>query len=149
MLITNRPESEKEFGCRECWSNTADTAQDAHSSRLSPKAFVTLHTRIVDESHFRITIAQCPSCQQLFISVFTETMDRLDGEDPQYRTIMPIQDSELDLLLSFKETTNELSLIRAIESLDPKRCSLRHDFPKLARRPMVYWGYGIHVGPHD
>ncbi|HEU4872420.1 MAG TPA: hypothetical protein VFT44_04910 [Pyrinomonadaceae bacterium] len=36
----------------------------------------------------------CPSCSQRYLQVTTETVDWKDGEDPIFRTIIPIDDEE-------------------------------------------------------
>ena len=89
-------------------------------------------------------ILACRSCSQRFLSVFTETIDWADGEDPQYWTLLPITETEASELTQQPGSLTEA----ALEALGPKRRCLRHDYPK-ARAPSSYWGAGITVGFHD
>lgn len=100
-------------------------------------------TSLIDESHYAISLRQCSICGQSFVSVFTETVDWADGEDHQYRTVMPLMEQEAGELES--SVTN---IERVLESLAPQRKTLRSDFAKgkgIAR----YWSHGIAIGPHD
>jgi len=52
------------------------------------------HARLVDGSHFGVSIRVCPACSQRYVSVFAETFDWTDGDDPQYSTLLPITEAE-------------------------------------------------------
>ena len=128
---------DEEFGCEGCWPPSADAAWEARRT-LKPVA------DLIDESHFRVTVLACPLCSQRFVSIFTETIDWVDGDDPQYWTLLPITGAESAGLVQQRVSLSETNL----NALGPGRRSLRRDFPKGdARR--VYWGSGIHVGMHD
>lgn len=86
----------------------------------------------------------CPACSQRFVSVFTETIDWADGEDPQYWTVMPITAVEAAGLTRLCGALTETEL----NALSPGRRSLRHDHPKAAA-PRSFWDVGISVGWHD
>jgi len=78
------------------------------------------------------------------VSVFTETIDWQDGDDPQYWTLLPITEDEAANLNEQQITLDETSL----NSLGPDRRSLHREHPKTG--PLrVFWGTGIFVGPHD
>jgi hypothetical protein len=57
------------------------------------------HT-FVDESHFGVLLRQCSRCGQSFLGIFTETIDWVDGNDPQDYVLCPVDDTEADLLIS-------------------------------------------------
>jgi hypothetical protein len=86
----------------------------------------------------------CPHCSQRFVSVFTETVDWADGEDPQYWTTLPLTGTEAETLLKKKDDVSEDTL----EMLGVGRKSLRRDYAK-GEQPRVYWGIGLIIGPHD
>src|SRR5882762_3116205 len=88
------------FGCERCWPSSADAAWKARST-------LTHEADLIDESHFHIMILKCPWCSQRFVSVFTETIDWVDGEDPQYWTILPITRDEAAGLIKEKGALSE------------------------------------------
>jgi hypothetical protein len=85
----------------------------------------------------------CPSCSQHYLQVTTETVDWDDGEDPIYRTIIPIDDAERTELTSSKHLD-----AKVIESVGVGRQSLKFDWPK-KQEPSTYWDTGVRVGVHD
>lgn len=99
---------------------------------------------LIDESHYHVMVLACVGCMQRFLSVFTETVDWVDGEDPQYWTLLPITEAEAaHLALSSTAGTRE-----TFEALGPGRRSLRCDHPK-DEELRVYWALGIRIGMHD
>jgi hypothetical protein len=125
------------FGCDRCWPAEADAAQQARFT-------LTRQVDLINESHFHVMTLACPSCGQRFVSVFTETIDWDDGEDPQYWTLMPITGAEATDLDREGGAVTEATL----ETLGPGRKCLQHDHPKgVSARSS--WGTGILVGPHD
>lgn len=104
---------------------------------------LTSRSKLIDESHHIISLRQCPNCGQSFVSVFTETVDWIDGEDPQYRTVMPLTEQE-----AAKLEARTQSLEGTLQSLAPERRSLKIDFPKGAKMTQ-YWSQGIRIGSHD
>lgn len=86
----------------------------------------------------------CPACSQRFVSVFTETIDWADGEDPQYWTLLPITAAEAAVLARLCGALTETEL----NALGPTRRSLQRDHPKGAA-PHSFWGTGIAVRWHD
>ncbi|MFJ3791447.1 hypothetical protein [Kitasatospora sp. NPDC090091] len=77
------------------------------------------------------------------MSVFTEYVDWVAGQDAQYRTVLPITDAEADDL-----TAGRLSLDR-VGALGHGRRHLQSDWPSGAEVPSVYWGsgaFGVRVG---
>jgi hypothetical protein len=102
-----------------------------------------MECRVVDESHFHVIILLCQQCSQRFVSVFAETIDWLDGEDPQFWTLLPITGDEAVVVMqSYGNVETVLS------TLGKNRRSLRHDFPK-GEDAKNYWSFGIPADPHD
>jgi hypothetical protein len=126
------------FGCDHCWPVEAEAAWSATCKLMRD-------TELIDESHFHILIVKCNQCAQRFISVFTEMIDWENGNDPQYRILLPITDFEAVSLIQNRDSISE----DVINALGKGRKSLRRDFPKDAASPYTYWGSGIFVGPHD
>lgn len=65
----------EDFGCKRCWPPSAGAAWKARGA-------LTHVAELIDESHFHVMILACPRCTQRFVSVFTETVDWADGDDP-------------------------------------------------------------------
>ena len=124
------------FGCKICWPANADAAWDARKNLRHVD-------ELIDESHFHVTILACTACGQHFISVFTETVDWIDGEDPQYWTVLPLTEPEVDGLLQQRNAISDTTL----NALGPGRRSLWRSFPK-GMPIQLLWGSGLFVGPH-
>jgi hypothetical protein len=129
--------AELNFGCAKCWSEDA---------KLAYKAFGSLRIKsyLINESHYIVTIRVCNNCSQQFLSVFTETIDWVDGEDPQYRIVIPITVEESHLLAQSVDSISDGKLA----SIGVGRRSLRHDYPKDGK-VSIYWGSGIQIRLHD
>jgi hypothetical protein len=125
-----------EYGCEECWSSEAAEAWRAVRS-------IPIQAHLIDESHYIVSIRVCPSCSQHYLQVTTETVDWKDGEDPIYRTIIPIDDAERTELTSSKRLDANV-----IEGVGVGRQSLKFDWPK-NQEPSTYWSTGVRVGLHD
>jgi hypothetical protein len=125
------------FGCERCWPATADAATEARRTLVH-------EAELIEESHFHVMILACPSCAQRYVSVFTETIDWEDGEDPQYWTTLPLTPAETADLVRRADSITEATL----DALGPGRRSLQRDHPKGAEA-RSYWRTGIMVGPHD
>jgi hypothetical protein len=127
----------EKFGCEACWPASAEAAETASRSLVREAG-------LIDESHFIVSLWSCGACGQRFVSVFTEMIDWADGEDPQYRTVLPITEAEARTLKRSGSALTESEL----NSLAPKRRSLYRDHPK--DKPVrIAWGTGLCVGPHD
>ena len=98
---------------------------------------------LIDESHFHVMILACAHCAQRFVSIFAETIDWADGEDPQYWTLLPITGAEAADLTEQRNLLTESELY----ALPGRRC-LRRDYPKAAA-PRTFWAEGVIIGPHD
>ena len=135
MMADNGPG--KDFGCDRCWPTAADAAWAARGA-------LTQVAELIDESHFHVMLLACPGCTQRFVSVFTETIDWEDGDDPQSWTLLPITGTEAAELVQQRESLPETML----HALGPGRRALRLDQPK-ASAPRIFWSTGISIGPHD
>lgn len=78
------------------------------------------------------------------MSVFFETIDWADGDDPQVWVLIPITDSERD---SLREAGAEL-LEGAIYDVGVDRRSLVRDAPK-GESAKCFWSTGIPMFRHD
>ena len=123
-------------GCADCWPESADDAWRA-------REFLD-RDDLIDESHFIVALLRCPECGQAFLSVFTETIDWQDGDDPQHWTVLPVTSSEAEALLEKKEQLTEQDLL----GMGAGRRSLLLDAPK-GRPSALCWGSGLFIGPHD
>lgn len=132
-----RDEPRQEFGCERCWPSDADAAWEARGTLAHVM-------ELVDESHLHVMILACPRCTQRFISIFTETIDWADGDDPQYWMLLPITEAEAEGLGCQQDFPIETRLA----ALGPGRRCLRRDHPKAAA-PQTSWGTGICVRHHD
>ena len=124
-------------GCDKCWSSESSDAWEAVTS-------IPIEVQLIDESHYIVSIRACPFCSQRYLQVTTEVVDWEDGEDPIYRTIVPIDNAERARL-----TTTSKSLdTSVIEAVGVGKRSLKYAWPK-GQEPTTYWGTGVHVGVHD
>ena len=128
---------EEKFGCERCWPSSADAAWEVIRT-------LTCEADLIDESHFHVMIRACRVCSQRFVSLFTETIDWADGEDPQYWTLLPITGLEAAELVRRGDSLTE-SELNALRS--DRRC-LRRDYPK-GEAPRTFWATGISVREHD
>lgn len=123
-------------GCHLCWAKDPDAAWLAFSA-------LPIENKVEDESHFCVRIARCGKCGQRYVSIFTETIDWVDGEDPQYTKVMPVTDEEASSVAAAAPVTPTL------DALAPTRRSLHRDFPKDAEVPTNLWGTGLKVRAHS
>lgn len=126
-----------EDGCGACFPQDAALAWEARD-KLPVLAFLR------DESHFIVSVLQCPACGQRFVSVTTELIDWDKGDDPVHRVQLPISEVDFQMLSTRHPSTFETALI----ALDPTRRSLHFDWPSGGEKS-VYWGRGLHLLPHD
>jgi hypothetical protein len=78
----------------------------------------------VNDSHLMRELLKCRECGQLYFYEFYEEIDWDEGEDPQYRTYIPVEsDMEIEVL----KRTSPSELV----SYFPR---LQSDFPKEGRK---------------
>ena len=124
------------FGCEACWPESAEVAWE-RTRQLK------ISNYLIDESHFIVSLRKCPDCGQSFVSVLTETVGWSDGEDPQYRTVMPLTEQEVTELEAATPDVEDM-----LQALAPERRSLKSDFPNGAGQRR-YWSKGVRIGYHD
>jgi hypothetical protein len=81
-----------EFGCARCYGKDALTAMAFCTTRLRETH------RLVEQSHFGVSLRECPECGQAFASIFTEFVDWSGGEDAQFFDIVPLTGAEVTSL---------------------------------------------------
>jgi hypothetical protein len=84
---------------------------------------------ITDADESERSLKKCSKCGQLYFYEFLEYIDWQDGNDPAYRTFIPI---------ASKQDADKLSLVGQYEILahSPR---LQIDFPKNAKKPTTEW----------
>ena len=127
---------ENPIGCDQCFPPSAEAAWEARN-RLR------LVSDLVDDFHYHVMVLACAGCGQRFVSVFTETVDWQDGDDPQYWQLLPIDAAECEALVASGGAVEEASL-----NALPGRRTLCCDHPK-GTEQRLYWSGGLHVGFHD
>ncbi|MGA2229968.1 MAG: hypothetical protein ABSH22_03495 [Tepidisphaeraceae bacterium] len=126
-----------EFGCEQCFK------ADAQAMALAKTKFRLL-ARLVDEEHFIVSILACPECGQRCVSIFTETIDWVGGDDSQYVSVLPITEEEAAALVA---SGNDL--VKRIEALGRGRPVWRDDDPTGGPR-RIWWGKeGLWIGGLD
>ena len=130
-------DSEGTFGCKLCWPTSAEAAWEV-------RGVLTLQTELIDESHFHVMILSCPGCDQRFVSVFTELIDWVDGDDPQAWSLLPLTPSEASGLQQQGAALTEAGL----SALGRGRRCLYRDCPK-GSAPQTFWSTGLGIGAHD
>lgn len=81
-----------EFGCARCCGEDALTALAFCTTRLRETH------RLVNRSHFGISLRECPECGQAFAAIFSEFVDWTGGEDAQYFDYVPLTRAEVTSL---------------------------------------------------
>lgn len=125
------------FGCERCWPASADAAWNFRRT-------LTCEAELIDESHFHVMILACPDCSQRFVSVFTETIDWADSDDPQYWVVLPLTGEEAAGLARQRASLTE----RELSELGPGRRCLQRDYAK-GEAPFCFWSAGLSVRGHD
>lgn len=109
--------------CR-LWQMEQVTSEDIQLS----KHFEKLAT-FEDDSHLIRSLLRCKECQQLYFYEFYEWIDWVSGNDPQYRTFLPIESEEEAQRLARMSPTELLGCY-------PR---LQVDWPADEKRPAIHW----------
>jgi hypothetical protein len=125
------------WGCERCWPDSAEAAWEARS-HLKRLEF------IVDDTHLIVSLLACEGCGQKFLSIMTETIDWVDGDDPQHWVSIPVTPDEASRLVA----AGEKGLHQVLGGLDRDRRSLHQDAPK-GSVATSYWANGISIAWHD
>jgi hypothetical protein len=131
-MTNNRAQA---HGCAKCWPESADSAWEARSCLDQQR-------ELIDDSHFHVLVLSCPECGQAFLSVFMESIDWDDGDDPQFWSVVPIEGAERDGL--YRAIISE----RDLQGFARGRRSLFRAAPK-GRPYSNGWATGIVLLPHD
>jgi len=123
-----------EYGCALCFG------EDAEAARAYLLASVQV---LVDESHFGVSLRRCTACGQRFVHIFTEFVDWVDGDDPQYTELVPVTGEEAAELAAQGENVD----LRAIEALGAGRRRLVMDFPKGGPRRVFFTVGALGIRP--
>jgi hypothetical protein len=134
------------FGCERCGADSAEAvAEYRHQFKFVAE--------LVEQSHFAISILQCPDCGQDWVLIFTETIDWADGNDEQHCTLLPVTKSESVQLqeprasLNLQEKRQSLSTTLSDMSIN-RRYLQTNDAPE--KDKAVRWCYGqLLISPHD
>ncbi|MGC4044644.1 MAG: hypothetical protein QM758_12690 [Armatimonas sp.] len=124
-----------DYGCGHCWPDSAEAAWKFCVRLKENRVFL-------EESHCRVALRQCHKCGQSFLYVFTETIDWVNGEDPQYRSLLPLTEDEVSHFAKSEFTEETLRGLRV-----PRYC-LQRDLPD-SDPPRVYWSAGFYARHHD
>lgn len=113
-------------------------------------AYATISTgtrinQLADESHFGAYLIQCKLCDQLFLTIFCETIDWVDGDDPQTWSYTMVTEEEANQVRDLGDSIDDLSIMKL--SLPGK--TLWRSFPK-GEQISLKWSDGpLIVMPHD
>jgi len=124
------------YGCTECWPDSAGAAWEARRQ-------LERRRELIDESHFHVMILACSSCEQAFLSVFTEVID-YGGDDSQGWILVPLTTEEERSLIGLPEDAIE----SAIYAVGEDRRSLWKIHPR-GMTASCSWGRGVLQLPHD
>lgn len=129
--------TDRTWGCAKCWEGEAESAVEKLNSLPG-------HALLLDESHLIIGTRRCADCGQRFVTIFTETIDWADGEDPQHRSYVPVSESELAQVTQADESAKYNLLLE----MGRGRGTLEWDNPKSGIKKM-HWSAGLFYRPHD
>ena len=102
--------------------------------------------RLVDESHFGVSILQCAHCGQHFLSLFCERVDWADGDDPQTTVVIPVDEDEVQRLATANVAADENVILRILAN---ERRFLYHDMPKRAAEILAWRNRTPFIPGHD
>jgi hypothetical protein len=124
--------SEHPFGCDRCYAGEVEQAW-----RYAAEDLV-VEDALVEDSHFVLQLRRCPSCGQRFVWVFTEVVDFEGGDDAQFRSVVPVTESEGDAFAQQGEDVDYGELA----GLGRDRRYLSRRWPTGAPEPEVSWQTG-------
>jgi hypothetical protein len=126
------------FGCKRCGAESAEAVAEYRNQ-------FSLVAELVERSHFGLSILECPTCNQHWIYIFTETIDWTDGDDALFLTLLPITKSESDELQAQRANVDT----KRIEQIGLNRRYLQINHPTRAGKKTC-WGYGpLFIDPNN
>jgi hypothetical protein len=93
-----------------------------------PPGSMTVVRTLLDDSHLARRVLRCKECGQLYFFEFHEIVDWVNGNDAQYATYVPVQETDLEAL--------EASESPVLAACTPR---IQRDWPSDAERPTVRW----------
>jgi hypothetical protein len=121
-----------QLGCPQCYGDDAEaTATFFNTGGLATER------KLVDDSHFVVSLRRCTDCGQAFVSIFTEFVDWSGGEDAQYRDVVPVTPAEAETVRDQGEHVD----LQFLGSLGEGRRRLSSDWPTGAGK-RVGWRTG-------
>ena len=124
-------------GCLRCWPATPEAAWHARRGLRELAMWI-------DEAHLSVRGLQCVHCARRFISVFTESIDWINGDDAQTWTTVPVTADEFTRV----EAALASSIEAALRVVPAERRSLRRDHPS-GGDDQIGWARGIDVCSRD
>jgi uncharacterized protein YbaR (Trm112 family) len=125
-------------GCNTCFGSDASVVWE------NRRRFEFIE-RLVDESHYVVSIIACPDCAQRFLSVFTEKVDWVNGEDPTENSIFPLSRDEAASVVAKGDALN----LEGLDFLGESRRHLRSSWPSSGPR-QLWWATGrLQIGSYD
>jgi len=102
--------------------------------------------RLVDESHFGVSIARCVRCGQHFLSLFCERVDWADSDDPQTVVEIPLSADEVQRLKTANIAADENVILEIVAN---ERRFLYHDMPKGVAETLAWKTRTLFIPGHD
>lgn len=102
--------------------------------------------RLVDESHFGVSIVRCVQCGQHFLSLFCERVDWADSDDPQTVVAVPVSADEVHRLQTANVAADENVILNIVAN---ERRFLYHDMPKGAAETLEWKTRTLFIPGHD
>lgn len=127
-----------------CDDRSAGAAEALEAVRAGPVVL-----GLIDEPHLIVQLRRC-RCGRAWLSIFTERIDWVNGDDPQRREYYPLGEPEVVRVLAraAEGPVDEAFLLRL--GAGPHRRVLVRDWPGGAAAPEVKWGWGIvSIAGHD
>lgn len=124
-------------GCETCWPEEANEVPFASALKLERE--------IIDESHYRATVASCLRCGQHYIHLMTEEIDWSGGDDAIRLQRMPITNTEAAEFRALVETKAEARMYALGQ--DQRKCWVR-DAPT-GGPETTRFAKGLYPSPHD
>lgn len=124
-------------GCPQCFQAAPEGVWQ------SRRAF-NLIAEVIDESHFRVLVLECPSCGQRSVSTFTEVIDWANGDDAQFWNLAPITTEESQALVAAGEQVS----VAALTAMGVGRRVLVVSHPTGGERT-ISWRNDLDIGPHS
>lgn len=102
--------------------------------------------RLVDESHFSVSILRCVDCGQHFLSLFCEQVDWADSDDPQTTVAVPISEDEVQRLKTANVAADENAILEIVAN---ERRFLYHDMPRGGSETLAWKTRLLFIPDHD